>query len=113
MDLEITSVFDYYDAPLNGAASLGDKRLYFRWVDDHSIEQDGQTFRVRCYCAWTLSDEEWDTIKRFHAVPLPDYSDECEEAVHMGALNELLETREGVVGFTSNSLHFPAYQDPG
>lgn len=111
MDLEITAVFDYYDAPISGTASLGDQRLYFLWVDDHSIEQEGHTFRVRCYCAWTLSDPEWETIKRFHAVAVPDFSDECEEAVRMVALNELLETREGVIGFTSSSLYFPAYQD--
>lgn len=117
--LNIESVLDYYDAPICGVARLGDRVLYYNWVDD-MMTPDG-TMKIRCYCAWELSAEEWALLERDvelqAAGALPAGGDggaaalarADESARQMGALHVALESREGVLGFTSYSMPFPSY----
>lgn len=117
--LHIESILAYYDAPICGVASLGDRTLYYNWVED-TRTVDG-TMKIRCYCAWELSAEEWALIEMNVALEtlsvLPDGEDADAAAMaradkaarRVGALHESLESREGVVGFTSSSLPFPSF----
>jgi hypothetical protein len=118
-NLNIESVLDYYDAPICGVARLDDRVLYYNWVDD-MLTADG-TRKIRCYCAWELSDAEWALLERDvelqAAAALPDGGDggaaalvrADESARQMGVLHVALESREGVVGFTSYSMPFPSF----
>lgn len=124
VQLEIDSIFDYYDAPLNGVGHLGDQRLYYYWIDDAIIDhpQHGN-MKIRQYCAFSLSADEWAIIERHYetaeAAVSSDGGDQEGGSIEatadglskLGKLHESLEHREGVVSFTSNSIPFPSYHD--
>lgn len=117
-NLEIEGIWEYYDAPISGPARLGDMRLYYTWSDEMSVEHEGIAYKRRLYTAYTLTDDEWKLLEDDHeiemsvdadATPTPD--ELAAQEARWGkirALHDALETRPGVIGFTSASpLRWP------
>jgi hypothetical protein len=105
-NLEILSVWDYYDAPIRGQARVGDTLLYYVWADDRLIEHDGRTYKVRHYNAYVLDDTAWGVL---HEVRRREEDGEPPQPLAASPerqLHDALESAPSFLCFTSLSPAF-------
>lgn len=107
-NLEIESVWAWYEAPLCGVARIGDKRLYYVWDDrvpDKDMMLGGKIpFLRRVFVAYELDASTWDSLESAFSL---NGTDLFLAGSTVRRIHAELEQRPGFLAFSNTRVTFP------